>query len=226
MTLYDSFALALFIILFFGYHYTYLFISYSLKKETRERKIDQYRKRWLELIIERNDPTFAIQSLRNMIMTNTYLISLATILMGGMVSILFANKNLLNALDALEQVDIPGYLYYLAGHPVAIKILLGLAILLLAIYNFTISLRILNNLNFTAPTVIKLPGALEFQTEQIRRQAKHFFTGIRSLYYFFGPMLWIFDTTAMVVFTVITTIAFLRFDFIPRVKIKINENEN
>jgi uncharacterized membrane protein len=218
MTRYDYFGLGLFLTFFFGYQYTYFFISHNLKKITRESRINTYRKYWLEIIIQENQSTFAIQTIRNLTMTNTFLVSLTMILMGGMISVLSANLNLIQTLETINDLDSSTYLNYLQLHPVAIKIIVGIFMLLISAYNFTMTLRILYNMNFTASSAMRLPDAKDFQLDQLRRQARHFITGLRSLYFFFGPMLWILDTTVMIVFTVVATVSFLRFDFLHKVK--------
>lgn len=218
MTNYDYFGLGLFLTLFFGYQYTYFFISHNLKKETRENKINKYRQYWLEIIIKENQSTFAIQTIRNLTMTNTFLVSLTMILMGGMISVLSANLNLIQTIESIDQLDSTTYIDYLQHHPVAIKFIIGIFMLLISAYNFTMTLRILYNMNFTASSAMRLPEAKDFQLDQLRRQARHFITGLRSLYFFFGPMLWILDTTVMIVFTVVATVSFLRFDFMHKIK--------
>jgi len=218
MTNYDYVGLGIFLVLFFGYQYTYFFISHNLKKETRESRINKYRSHWLDIIIGENQSTFAIQTIRNLTMTNTFLVSLTMILMGGLISVLSANLNLIQTLETIDRLDSGTYFDYLRQHPVAVKILVGIFMLLISTYNFTLTLRILYNMNFTASSAMRLPEAKDFQLDQLRRQARHFITGLRSLYFFFGPMLWILDTTVMIVFTVFATVSFLRFDFMHKIR--------
>ncbi|MDH4199723.1 MAG: DUF599 domain-containing protein [Spirochaetia bacterium] len=219
----DYVALGLFLILFFGYNSTYFFISHNLKKETRESKINVYREKWLEIIIAENQSTFAIQTIRNLTMANTFLMSLVMIMMGGLISVISSRLDLISTLETINQVDSRTYLLYFESHPAVIKILLGLFVLLISAYNLTVALRILYNMNFTTSSAMRLPEAKNFQLDQLRRQSRHFITGLRSLYFFFGPMLWIIDTYAMIIFTIVVTVLFLRFDFIPRVPYKKGE---
>jgi len=218
MTNYDYIGLIIFLTFFFGYQYTYFFISHNLKKETRESRINIYREHWLNIIISENQSTFAIQTIRNLTMTNTFLMSLTMILMGGLISVFSNNVNMIQTLDSINRLDPENYLNYLENHPVFIKVMVGIFMLLISTYNFTMTLRILNNMNFTASSVMRLPDAKEFQLDQLRRQGRHFITGLRSLYFFFGPMLWIIDCTFMIIFTIIATVSFLRFDFLHKIK--------
>lgn len=219
MTTYDYSALALFLVLFLGYHYAYFFISHNLKKETREHRINIYREKWLDIIITENQSTFAIQTIRNLTMTNTFLMSLVMIMMGGLISVIFSRIDMISTLERINQLDMSTYISFLQNHPVTVKLFIGVFVLLISAYNFTVALRILHNLNFTASSAMRLPEAKNFQLDQLRRQSRHFITGLRALYFFFGPMLWILDTSAMIIFTTIATVLFLRYDFIPRVPV-------
>lgn len=216
MTTYDYFAFVVYLILFFGYQYTYFFFSHKLRKNTREYKINSFREHWMDLIIERKEPILAIQTIRNLTMANTFLMSLVMIMMGGLFSVMFAHAEFAETVGKIQDLNAETLLNYANDNPAHIKISLGIFMLLLSGYNFTITIRILYNLNFTASSALKKSEEREFQYEQLRRQARHFITGIRSLYYFFGPMLWLLDTTAMIAFTIVTTIAFFRFDFISK----------
>jgi len=212
MKLYDYSALLFFILSFFGYQYFYFLAAYKYNRTTRETIINGYRELWLKKIIAENQPIIAIQTLRNLIMTGTFLVSLDMLLIGGIASILSSNINFVQSMNVINGIDFHTFLLYLHEYPAALKIFVTIFMLLLSAYNFTIMVRILYNMNFTTSATSKDEN-IQFQLEQIRRQARHFITGIRSLYFAIGPLIWLIDTTLMLVFTAVITISFYRFDF-------------
>lgn len=208
MRTWDIIAFIIFFIQYAGYQYIYFFLAHKLKRPIRETTIQRYREEWLNLVIQSSQPILAIQTIRNLTMANTFMISLTMILMGGIVSIFSTNLNWLTALESGRYLD------FLRDHPVAIKLLIALFMLLVSAFNFTFALRILYNMNFTTSASVSFPEFRSFQNEQVRRQARHFITGIRALYYFIGPIMWIIDPFAMILFSVTTTVLFYRFDFL------------
>ncbi len=207
MKLLDFIALSIFVLQYAGYHLVFLKISKQKRWETRDRLIGFSRKQWLEVIIKQNNPLLGVQTIRNLTMTNTFLISIALIVAGGLFSI-FSNN--INWLETLEKGS---YNEFLALHPVAIKLLVALTMLIISATNFLFSLRILYNMNFTISSSV-IAENVSLHLEQLERHNKYFIVGIRALYFFIGPMFWIIDPVAMIVFTTIATFLYFHFDFI------------
>lgn len=202
----DYIAFALFILQYIGYQFVYLRLAGKEGWQTREMVIQEHRLRWLKIIVDSDQPILAIQTIRNLTMTNTFMISLAMILMGGIISVFSANLNWLATLESGE------YMEFLSGHPAAIKLLVALVMLLIATSNFTFGLRILYNMNFTMAASVAAPR-LVFHEEQLARSSRHFISGVRALYHFIAPMIGILDPYAMIAFTFLTTYLFFHFDF-------------
>ena len=203
----DYIAFLVLIFQYVGYHAFYIYISKRKNWVTRDKIIGGYREKWLQVIIQDENPLIAIQTIRNLTMTNTFLISISMILSGGLFSVFSVQ------LDWLQVLEKGQYLQFLDHHPVAIKILVALIFLITSATNFLFSLRVLYNMNFTMSSS-HLASATGLQLEQLERHNKYFIIGLRALYFFIGPMLWIIDPIAMIIFSSIATFLFVRFDFI------------
>ncbi len=216
----DILALSVLFTCYLGYHFFYLIKSHGKSGRTRERVINHYRYLWLDEIIKSKNQILAIQTIRNLTMTNTFFISLSMILMGALGSIFSVN------MDWITMLESSNYLSFLEGHPVAIKLLVAILFLLIAAFNFTYTLRILYNMNFTSSSIVDTDGSRTFRMEQITRQSTHFMTGIRSLYFFFAPMIWILNSWLMIVFSIVVVTLLYRFDFITADTARSHEGES
>jgi len=210
MKSFDFIAFLIFLIEYSGYQFLYFYLSHGHKHITRESKIQKYRETWLQLVIKERQSILAVQTLRNLTMTVTFLISLTLILVGGIISVFSANLNWLHALDT------GNYISFFTEHHAALKLLIACIILLIATFNFIFSLRILNNLNFTIVAAIEQADDISFQLTQLKRQSRYFITGVRAITYFLAPMIWIIDPLAMLIFSTAATLLFFRFDFLSK----------
>jgi len=202
----DYIAFGLFILQYAGYQLLYLSLSKKHVWETRDRVIGSYREKWLSIINKTDQSILAIQTIRNLTMTNTFFISIAMLLAGGLVSIFTTNPNWIQILEKGL------YLEFLLTHPAAVKILVALSLLIISATNFIFSLRILYNMNFTTSAAVGL-DSYSFHIEQIERHNRHFIVGVRAIYYFIAPMLWVIHPLAMILYTFTATYIFFHFDF-------------
>lgn len=205
---YHWFALAVFLIQYFGYHYLLFGIAEKRNWLTRESIIREYRRKWVEVIARDRNHLLAIQSIRNLEMLNTFLISLTMLMMGGIISVFGAN------LDWVKDFEHGEHILFLMNHKVAVKLLVALGLLVVAFFNFIFSVRINYNMNFTISMAGEGPMDLEFLIEQVQRSSRHFLIGIRALYHIIIPMVWLIDTTLMLVTTAIAVFLLVRFDFL------------
>jgi uncharacterized membrane protein len=131
------------------------------------------------------------------------------IMMGGITSVFSANLNWINDLA------LGSYLDNLGKHTVAIKLLVAMGFLMMALFHFLFALRVCFNMNFTVAGSNKFcPMPMKrFIGNQVKRQARHFIAGVRSLYYTLFPVIWILDVWAMIVISFFTTYLFYRFDY-------------
>ena len=208
MNIFDYIALFLLASQYFVYQLFYEYTSDRYFGKTRESIISRYRERWLDYILQSTQPLLGVQTIRNLTMVHTFLITLSMIMLGGIFSLFTANLDWIN--DLAEK----GYMDYLVRHPVAIKLLTAVAILLISLFHFVFGLRICFNMNFTVTGADKTltPTMKKFINSQVKRQARHFIIGVRGMYYTVFPFIWIIDARAMIVSSLFTTWLFYRFD--------------
>ncbi|MES0488448.1 MAG: DUF599 domain-containing protein [Leptospirales bacterium] len=204
--------LGLYFACFFGYQYYYFRVSYGGAKKTRETVNNELRKNWLTLAIDREEPIIVIQTIRNLIMTGTFLISLNMLLLGGIGSLISSNEMYLDSLTLIRDMDVLELLNKMGDHFNIFKVFISIFMLLYSAFNFTGMIRILYNMNFSIPAAIYDKSDVHFQMEQIKRQSKHFNKGIRALLYSVGPILWLVNTPIFVIFALTITVTFYKFD--------------
>ena len=204
----DYLALALLAGQYFVYQLFYEYASDNYFGKTRESIISRYRVRWLDYILQSTQPLLGVQTIRNLTMVHTFLITLSMVMLGGIFSLFTSN------LDWINDLAQKGYLDYLTRHPLAIKLLTAVAILLISLFHFVFGLRICFNMNFTVTGADKscTPIMKKFINSQVKRQARHFIIGVRGMYYAVFPFIWIIDARAMIVLSLFTTWLFYRFD--------------
>jgi len=213
MYAYDYVALLFYILCFFGYQYYYFRVSYAGTKKTRETINHELRKNWLAFAMERKEPLIAIQTIRNLIMTGTFLISLNMLLLGGIGSIISSNEVFFKSVLVIQDIQIKELFQDAKSKLSILKIFVSIFMMLFSAYNFTGMIRILYNMNFSITAAIYEGTQVDFQLEQIKRQSRHFNKGIRALLFSIGPVLWLLNTTVFVIFTLTITISFYLFDF-------------
>jgi uncharacterized membrane protein len=212
MTTADLFALMILIIAYFGYSFFYLHALASPRFIVRENLIDAYRRKWVETIARDKNGILGIQTLRNLEMVNTFLISLTMLMLGGIISIFSAK---LNWMDLLESGN---YIEFLKEHTVAIKLIVALFFILEAFYNFLFSLRVQFNMNFTVSMASEMKTDLNYIINQAIRQARYFILGIRALYFAIAPLVWIISPYAMILLLVVLVLSLFQFDFLHKKK--------
>ncbi|MDH4248356.1 MAG: DUF599 domain-containing protein [Deltaproteobacteria bacterium] len=184
MTSYDFFALFLFGFLYSSYQVFFL-LAPVLGLQTREHIMAKYRVQWVEGIFKNENPLLAVQTMRNLEMVNTFLSSMVLLMMGGVVSVFFNNPEWLKALNGQDYAD------FLVSNPLPTKLLVLLLVLSISFFNFVISLRITYNMNFSMTVPLRSEEGQTFQLDQVHRQTRYFFVGVRSLYFSTAPLLWV-----------------------------------
>jgi uncharacterized membrane protein len=209
---YDIFAFVFLIVFYLGYRIFYIYALNDPKWDVRENLIDEFRRKWVDTIAKDKNGILAIQTLRNLEMANTFLISLTMLIMGGIASVFSANMNWITLLESNQ------YLAFLNEHPVAMKLMVSLALIMEAFFNFIFSLRIQVNMNFTISMANDSGQYLEFLHNQAHRQARHFILGLRALFFAVAPLVWIINTTVMIALLLFIIVSLYRFDFASRVR--------
>lgn len=204
----DFAAFAVFLISYISYQIYFFYMSHERKnKLTRESIILEHRKAWVRILKRDKNSILAIQTIRNLEMIHTFFISLNVLLMGGIISLFSVNAEWLSLLESGR------YVHFILSHSLAFKLLAILLMLFISFINFIFSLRICFNMNFTTSTVGEELIDESFQVEQVQRQARHFITGIRAIYFTLPLLVWIISTEGMIIYTMISTLFLYRFDF-------------
>lgn len=218
----DYIALSLLVGQYFIYQFFYEYISDRYFGKTRESIIARYRMHWLNVVLESEQPLLGIQTIRNLEMVHTFLITLVMIMLGGITSVFSTNLNWIN--DLADGT----YLEFLAKHTVAIKLLTAIGFLMVALFHFIFGLRICFNMNFTVAGARKSCSQpiKNFINNQVKRQARHFILGVRAMYYSLFPLIWIVDVWAMILLSIFITYLFYRFDYTSIPDLKPVDMEN
>lgn len=135
--LFDQLALILFLVLSVGYHTFYMVVMRHHHDWSARARMDEHRLSWIESVQKRGERIMAVQSLRNLIMTNTFLASTMILLVA-----FIANYMVLSELPA--QFVHPRPDAYTGAMPVYVK---GSILVLLYAFAFTMFLGSLRNLN-------------------------------------------------------------------------------
>ena len=209
MKIIDYIGLALLLGQFFIYQYYYVRISDNQFGKTRESIITHYRWSWLNYILDTENPLLGIQTIRNLEMVHTFLITLTMIMMGAISSVFSANLHWIN------DIENGTYLNFIKNHVLVIKLLVAMGFLMMALFHFLFGLRICFNMNFTVAGSKKTCSLQmkQFIGNQVKRQARHFIVGVRALYYTLFPLIWVINVWAMIGLSFFITYLFYRFDY-------------
>lgn len=208
MTVLDAWALGAFLALYAGYHLLYVLLPRHFGLVTRESRMAGIREAWYRDLLRARQPILAIQAVRNMVMSHTYFGTVALLVLGGVFSYLVAH------IDLPQVLAEDGYRALASTHPLVMKLLVALAVLLVAVLNFSMGIRVCFNLNFALGGPADAEGDVSFPMEMLQRQARHFILGVRSLY-FSGPVfLWLLHPALLVAGSVLIVALLARFDFL------------
>lgn len=179
----DWFALAFYFSGLLGYRF---FLSFMLKKR-RERlflgKLQQYRTAWIEEHSGSVDSLVVIQSLRNTIMSASFLASTAIIIIIGTLNILLTQ-------------DVQG--------KETLKILLLIILLTYTFFNFTWYIREVNYMSFILNIPKEKLEAIEGKdstakiSQMFLASGIYFSLGMRGYYFLVPILMWFFNPLLMV----------------------------
>lgn len=195
--LFDWLGLAVFLISVIGYRF---FLSLMLKKRPDNLflgKLQQYRKAWIECHSGGKDSVVVVQTLRNTIMSASFMASTSVILIMGAFNLLYTigtaekGKTLFGAGTSEPSVE-------------AFKILLIIIILSYSFFNFTWYIREINYMSF----ILNIPkdqldriegGDSTAQIAGMFLTSGIFFSlGMRGYYFLIPLMLWFFSPLLMI----------------------------
>lgn len=208
---FDWLGLALFLTSLLGYRY---FLSFMLKNRPDHLflgKLQQYRSAWIEAHSGGKDPIVVVQTLRNMIMSTSFLASTSVILIMGAFNLMPT----LGSPEKLQSLRMAG-----ASEPSVevFKILLIIIILAYSFFNFTWHIRQVNYMSF----ILNLPkdrlDEIEGgdSTPDIARMfltsGIYFSLGVRGYYFLIPLLMWFFSPILMIIATLLILYILVRRD--------------
>lgn len=194
---FDWLAFALFLTSLFGYR---LFLSYMLKHHSHRLflgKLQQYRRAWIKGHSGGKDKIAAVQTLRNMIMSASFMASTSIILIMGAFSLM----------RILVPPEMAGN-FFMTGvsqQPVVVfKILVIILILSYSFFNFTWHIREVNNmsmvLNISKEQLDEIEGgdSSEHIARMFLTSGIYFSLGMRGYYFLIPLLIWFFSPVLMI----------------------------
>ncbi len=168
---------------------------------------------WVVNIMEEKKEILAVQTLRNSTMAATFLASTSILLAVGLLT-------LSGQADKLGQtwhaVNIFGSI---AQSTITLKLLIILANLFIAFFNFTFSIRLFNHVGF----LINAPSAdgsystsITFVAIQLNKAGSYFHIGIRAYYFLIPLIFWLFGPLLMILSTIIVVALMAQIERTPK----------
>jgi uncharacterized membrane protein len=204
--------LAIFVIAVLGYR---SFLALMLKNRPDKLylgKLQAYRNAWIKAHSGDQSGIVAVQTLRNSIMTASFLASTSILLIMGAI-------NLLGSMDSL-QITMQGFRIIGPQNPTIdlVKVLLIIVTLSYTFFNFTSYLREVNYLSF----ILNIPkekldeiegcDATAMLSQTFLTSGIHFSMGMRGYYFLIPLIMWIFSPVLIIGSTLLILFILLRRD--------------
>jgi len=188
-------------------YFILLFSSINTKKPSQRSVMNEIYRNWVSTRLKSNDPIVTVQALRNFIMADSTFISALFILLGLIVGIYDVFFNDFTPFWGLPSLPLG-----------LIKMLVNIFIIIFALFNFIISIRMLNRLN-----ILLTGNPQNFNThdgkikgEDIAKKTfmiaqNHWMFAIRSLLFLVATMVWFLSTFLFIITTLLVTIYLIVF---------------
>lgn len=137
---FDQVSFILFVVSSLGYHFFYIVLMRHHPSWSVRARMHQHRKSWVESVLKRGERIMAVQALRNLIMTNTFLASTMLLLVAFIANFVVVNPE--GSPFAHPQQN-----WFYGATPTAVKGVILLILYAFAFVMFLTSLRTLNHLS-------------------------------------------------------------------------------
>ncbi|MGE4194244.1 MAG: DUF599 domain-containing protein [Pseudodesulfovibrio sp.] len=168
---------------------------------------------WVVNVMEEKNDILAVQTLRNSTMAATFLASTAVLLAVGLLTLSGQADKLGQTWHALNLFGSR------AESTLTLKLLVILANLFIAFFNFSFAIRLFSHVGFlinTPPEEGSYGASITFVAIQLNKAGGYFHMGMRA-YYFLVPLIfWLFSPVFMVLATVTLVILVWRIEKTPR----------
>lgn len=212
----DQLALILFFVLSVGYHVYYLVVMRHHPTWSVRARMHQHRIHWVEGVQKRSERIMAVQSLRNLIMTNTFLASTMILLVA-----FTANYFLIEPQSTADAFAHPNPSLGTGDMPVEVKGIVLVILYAFAFVMFLSSLRTLNHLSILVGVDPEQLAATEgedaahFMAKRLNETESMTTYGRRAVYFSIPVFLWLFSPWLFMIFTLIMWFFFVFYmDFV------------
>jgi uncharacterized membrane protein len=190
------------------YHVHYYFQVKRFPRQTAIGITRHLRTFWVEMIMEQKRDILAVQTLRNWVMASSFLASTAILIGLGILSYIIQHKN-------IAELPFSFNLIMASLHNINIlKIFLLFLIFSFAFFNFTLSIRYYNHVNFMINVPLDRDELVTVGsvTRVLNLGMIHYTLGMRA-YYLSGPFfLWLFGPIWMLLGSLSLLIVLYRID--------------
>lgn len=180
----DWVALGLFLVLSLGYHALYAHLARRRPLDTVAGKVALYRRTWVKRVIDQQNHTMAVQAIRNLLMTSSFMASSALLVMAVILQFRFSQRP-----EPMLQLQM--------------DILVGL--FAFAFLSFLFGIRYLNQLTVLIgadPDLIshvEPVDAVTYLSNLLNRANNRFTYGQRAFYFSVPVIAWTFSPVWMIV---------------------------
>ena len=163
---------------------------------------------WVESVMEQKRDILAVQTLRNWVMASSFLASTAILIGLGILSYIFQHKSITELPFSFDLIMAN------LGNIDILKILLLFLIFSFAFFNFTLSIRYYNHVNFMINVPLERDEMVTvgYVTKILNLGMIHYTLGMRA-YYLSGPFfLWLFGPIWMFLGSILVLIVLYKID--------------
>lgn len=205
----DIAGFVLFLLVFPIYHTAYPLLMRAFPNRAAKVRFDQFRRSWIEFLVERRDVVAAAQQTRNLTMVNTLLASSTLILMGVTSNILIQVSRL------TEQLPHP-HSWEAEPEALAVKLLLLIITFGVAFAYCMTSLRHLGHFTLIIgadPNLITAEegSAIDYFSSLVNRASNRYTLAVRCLFSASPLFLWLFDPWLFILLTLFWGVKFIGF---------------
>jgi len=163
---------------------------------------------WVESIIKNNRDILAVQTLRNWVMTSSFLASTAILISVGLVTVAASPEKMAEISPSLQELVREHRVLWL------FKLMVLILDFFFIFFNFCLAIRYYNHVNF----MINVPSTLahkitpDYITGILNRGMRHYTMGMRGYYLVAVLVLWLFGPIWMLLGTLVLLVVLYHLD--------------
>ncbi|MEF8879322.1 MAG: DUF599 domain-containing protein [Candidatus Thermoplasmatota archaeon] len=209
------------IIVFLGCIFIYgLKLKIGMKKPSAAKRglLNTFYRQWVKTMSSRRNPIVAVQSMRNLIMSVTFLSSSILVILGLLVRFNTSGIVELPAATSFSLMDVGKYKMVVLSSTLFFSLMMFL-LCLRHMVRFTILIGIpYRDIEQKGAEKIEASkqgkcdiDARDVQCDVFLKAMNRFTYGIRGVYYAVAVLIWFFDTTAFMVATIAVTLLLIKY---------------